>query len=167
MADNWLFLGITAATVVDAFLYILPAYVTIVAAAIFGGGKPIDLGKTFFDGRRVLGDGKTFRGFFAGLAAGLCCGAALGNTTLGLFLSLGALVGDIIAAFFKRRIGLERGAPAPGLDQLDFLAGALLLGCFVQPPTIDTVFITVVITPLLHLTVNLLGHLLGLKAVPW
>ncbi|HQL60331.1 MAG TPA: CDP-archaeol synthase, partial [Methanoculleus sp.] len=42
----------------------LPAYVPNSAAALFGGGTPIDSGRTFGDGRRIFGDGKTYRGFF-------------------------------------------------------------------------------------------------------
>ena len=43
---------------------------------IFGGGPPIDLGRRFRDGRRILGDGKTIRGFFAGVVCGSLVGAA-------------------------------------------------------------------------------------------
>ncbi len=33
-------------------------------------GTPIDMGRTFLDGRRLLGDGKTFEGYFLGLFFG-------------------------------------------------------------------------------------------------
>ena len=49
-----------------AFWLMLPAYVPNNFAAIFGGGTPLDMGRVFQDGERALGDGKTFRGTFAG-----------------------------------------------------------------------------------------------------
>jgi CDP-2,3-bis-(O-geranylgeranyl)-sn-glycerol synthase len=35
-------------------------------------------------------------------------------------VALGAPLGDLIGSFLKRRLNLERGAPAPIIDQLDF-----------------------------------------------
>ncbi len=48
-------------TIVIAFWAMLPAYVPNNAAVLAGGGRPIDGGRTW-DGKRVLGDGKTWRG---------------------------------------------------------------------------------------------------------
>ncbi|MDD1705711.1 MAG: CDP-archaeol synthase, partial [Methanoregulaceae archaeon] len=44
----------------------MPAYVPNPVAAFLGGGRPIDGGNNFRDGRRIFGDGKTWRGFGAG-----------------------------------------------------------------------------------------------------
>lgn len=46
---------------VSALYIIVPAYCTNGAPVIFGGGPPIDLGKSLFDGNRILGDNKTVR----------------------------------------------------------------------------------------------------------
>jgi CDP-2,3-bis-(O-geranylgeranyl)-sn-glycerol synthase len=40
-------------------------------------------------------------------------------------LALGAMLGDILASFLKRRTGRERGAAVPGVDQLDFVVASL------------------------------------------
>ena len=42
-------------------------------------------------------------------------------------LCFGALIGDIIESFFKRRIGKNRGEDWIIFDQLDFIIGALIL----------------------------------------
>ena len=51
-------------------------------------------------------------------------------------LCFGALCGDIIESFFKRRIGKNRGENWIILDQLDFILGALmfsfLMSCLLQ-----------------------------------
>ena len=58
---------ITILDVVHALLFIFPAYCANAAPVIFGGGFPIDGGKTFLDGKPIFGSHKTFRGFLSGL----------------------------------------------------------------------------------------------------
>src|SRR5665647_3184936 len=53
----------------------LPAYLPNSFAAVFGGGKPIDGGRTLKDGRRIIGDGKTYRGLFSGIFFGVLAGS--------------------------------------------------------------------------------------------
>jgi len=168
----------------------LPAYIPNPVAALTGGGTPIDFGKHFVDGRRILGDGKTFRGLFFGTLAGFLVGmlehfiaTPLRMPSFGdggaetfiilLSLSFGAMLGDTVKSFFKRRLGLERGAMFPLVDQLDFVAGALIL-CYLTSPswfsvnfTRDVILTVIIITPLLHLTVNFVGYKMGKKSVPW
>ncbi|MCL7412032.1 MAG: CDP-2,3-bis-(O-geranylgeranyl)-sn-glycerol synthase [ANME-2 cluster archaeon] len=133
----------------------LPAYVANPMAAVFGGGMPMDLGRNFRDGRRILGDGKTFRGLIAGTVCGLVTGivqigvapliagsgvlagwpffrSALDAYSSGTVLvvglmALGALLGDSAESFIKRRLDLKRGAMFPVADQLDFVLGAWVL----------------------------------------
>src|SRR5437867_4461168 len=59
-----------------AFWFLLPAYVANPMAVVFGGGTPMDFGRSMRDGRRVLGDGKTWRGFAGGIASGFVLGVA-------------------------------------------------------------------------------------------
>jgi CDP-2,3-bis-(O-geranylgeranyl)-sn-glycerol synthase len=177
------------ATVVAALWAMLPAYVPNNAAVVFGGGRPVDGGRTM-GGRRLLGDGKTWRGTAAGLVTGAVVALALGavrvraSAALGvdlprfppavvLALPVGAMAGDMAASFLKRRLGTERGAPVLGLDQLDFVVGALAFsaaaapGWFVATFTVPAVVVVLVATPLLHLLTNAGAYLLGLKPEPW
>jgi CDP-2,3-bis-(O-geranylgeranyl)-sn-glycerol synthase len=163
----------------------LPAYVPNSAAALFGGGRPIDFGKTWSDGKRIFGDGKTFRGFFGGVMSGILVGSILIllqyflnlepiHTPLSvILLATGALLGDLIKSFFKRRLDKKRGESWLIADQYDLVAGAFALLLIVYPEWVWT-WITpavavwiVVITPLLHRGVNIIGYLLGVKDVPW
>jgi CDP-2,3-bis-(O-geranylgeranyl)-sn-glycerol synthase len=88
-------------------------------------------------------------------------------------IPLGAMLGDIGASFLKRRTGRERGAPFPGVDQLDFVVGALLLGVVAAPGwftdtfTLPVLAVVLVVTPVLHVTTNGLAYALGLKDEPW
>ena len=173
------------AVVVTALWAMLPAYVPNNVAVLTGGGRPIDGGRTWGD-RRVLGDGKTWRGTAAGTLAGVALALGLNavGTVLGvtpptfsllaaLGLALGAMYGDIGASFLKRRTGRERGAPFPGLDQLDFVIGALALatlldfGWVTDTFTLPVLVVVLVATPLLHVLTNAIAYVLRFKDKPW
>jgi len=125
----------------SALWIMLPAYLPNPVAALCGGGSPIDCGKNFSDGNRVFGDGKTWRGLIAGISAGIVIGfiqiwvsgaydlSYLPRQTLlsVTLLAVGALLGDLVKSFFKRRFGKERGAKWPVADQYDLVAGAFAL----------------------------------------
>ena len=87
--------------------------------------------------------------------------------TLGFLLCFGALCGDMVASFFKRRAGVKRGKSVPLVDQLDFIVGALLLSSVVYVPLWEVVVIVLVATPVIHLFLNYVGHRLKCKPVPW
>ncbi|QZP37232.1 CDP-2,3-bis-(O-geranylgeranyl)-sn-glycerol synthase [Halobaculum magnesiiphilum] len=175
--------------VAGALWAMLPAYVPNNAAVLAGGGAAIDGGRTW-GGRRVLGDGKTWRGTAVGTLAGVALafalnavadpvGAAVGvdlptfPPLAALGLALGAMLGDIGASFLKRRSGRERGASFPGLDQLDFVVGALVLALALAPAwtlatfTLERLAVVLVATPLLHVATNVIAYLIGVKNEPW
>ncbi|MGY5875092.1 MAG: CDP-2,3-bis-(O-geranylgeranyl)-sn-glycerol synthase [Candidatus Thorarchaeota archaeon] len=54
----------------------LPAWIANSTPVLLGGGAPMDGGRNFRDGRRILGDGKTIRGFVAGVICGTLVGVA-------------------------------------------------------------------------------------------
>jgi CDP-2,3-bis-(O-geranylgeranyl)-sn-glycerol synthase len=182
-------MGTLVSVVAKAFWAMLPAYVPNNVAVLAGGGRPIDAGRSLGD-RRLLGDGKTWRGTAAGTAAGMALALLLNRlrgpaedrtgTELPAFslraafgLALGAMAGDVAASFLKRRSGRERGASFPGLDQLDFVVGALGLASAVAPDWFAETFRRPVVlavlamTPVLHVTTNAGAYLLGLKDEPW
>lgn len=177
--------------VATALWAMLPAYVPNNVAVVAGGGRPIDGGRTW-RGRRLLGDGKTWRGTAVGTLAGIllalaldAAGPAVSDATGIAFpafppvvmvtLALGAMLGDIAASFLKRRVGRDRGATFPVVDQLDFAAAALALTflaargwfheTFLDPPTV--LVAVVLLTPLLHVGTNAGAYLLGLKEEPY
>ena len=175
--------------VVLAFWTMLPAYIPNNAAVLAGGGAPIDGGRTV-DGRRLLGDGKTWRGTAVGTVAGVVLALALNRLApaaaaatdialptfslpAAIGLAFGAMLGDISASFLKRRTGRERGAAFPGVDQLDFVAGAVVcaalldFGWFTATFTLPVVGVVLVLTPVLHVVTNGVAYLLGLKSEPY
>lgn len=155
-------------TVTSALYFFIPAYVANTFACILGKGRPVDLGRNFFDGRRILGNGVTIRGSLSGIACGMIAGALLGmHLLLVILLATGAMAGDAAGSFTKRRLGREQGSPAPVLDQLNFVAGGLLFASVLVRVPWQWILVIVVVTPFGHLLVNRTGYLLKMKDVPW
>ena len=48
-------------------------------------------------------------------------------------LAVGALLGDLVKSFFKRRFGKERGSKWPVADQYDLVVGAFVLLLIFDP----------------------------------
>ena len=182
--------------IVQAFWIILPAYIANASAKLSGGGKPIDFGKKYKDKKRILGDGKTWNGLIIGTLMGMISGFALSiaavyiNNTEYSFIgitdflgfpymilitfsiSFGALSGDIIESFFKRRRGINRGKDWIPFDQIDFILGFLFLSFlissflhvfgfyqinwFLENITIWHMLFLLLVTPFIHITSNFL-----------
>jgi len=176
-------------TIIVAIWLMLPAYITNSSAAFFGGKTPID-GGIYWGKNRLLGDGKTYEGLAKGISCGFLVGVVQhlflgGNLNLPAFgvfpfflvtlfcLSVGTMLGDLLGSFIKRRVGLQRGAPFPLVDQLDFVAGAWLLlflfarDWFIESFSLNIIIAVVIITPLLHLLTNYVGFKMGRQDVPW
>ena len=192
--DLLLQLTVVLIQAVGALWLAIPALIANPSAVIFGGGTPIDFGRKFYDGKRILGDGKTWKGLIGGGAAGAFTGIiqqlialniespyfppfsgdAVTAVLIVTILGYGALIGDAAGSFIKRRLGMGRGDRAFLLDQLTFLVVALLFVFFAFPflfftyfwnvPALITLF---VLTPILHRIVNIIGYRMGKKDVPW
>ncbi|MBN2127719.1 MAG: CDP-2,3-bis-(O-geranylgeranyl)-sn-glycerol synthase [Candidatus Diapherotrites archaeon] len=165
---------------IHILLYIMPFYVANSTAMLFGGKTPLDLGKMLSDGKRLLGDGKTFKGTLAGLFLGLLTSLVIAGlfpsytaeltssyVLLGFLVSFGALLGDITASFFKRRSRIERGTEVLLLDQLDFVFGALIVGSFIYIPSFYEILFISILTLFVHKASNWIAFKFKLKKVPW
>jgi CDP-2,3-bis-(O-geranylgeranyl)-sn-glycerol synthase len=170
-----------------ALWIMLPAYVPNPIAALLGGGTPVDLKKNFSDGNRIFGDGKTYRGLITGVLAGIITGLILiwladqfplanlpKHTLMSItLLATGALIGDLVKSFFKRRFNRERGAKWPIADQYDLVAGAFLLLLVGDPAwlfttvTLPVFLVILILTPVLHRATNIIGYRFKVKEVPW
>lgn len=80
---------------------------------------PLDFGCILWDGRRLFGSHKTWRGL---IAAMLVCGLAAQVSGLTWILGAGfgaaSLLGDALSSGIKRRFALPPGTDVPGLDQM-------------------------------------------------
>jgi hypothetical protein len=152
---------------------------------------PIDGGLTF-RGRRVLGDNKTLRGALFIIAATAACAAAQRSLELhagwardlslivhdvpnaaawGALLGTGYLLGELPNSFLKRQLDIAPGGAGGGwlgplfwvMDQVDSLAGVLIVMPILWTPPIAVVLMLVGVTLTVHPAVALIMVMLGLK----
>lgn len=174
--------------------FILPAYVANPMAVLGHGSKPMDFNKLFIDGHRLFGKGKTWAGFFVGAASGTAFGLIqnviallVPNAVFPVFsenildavlivtlLSVGAMTGDLIGSFIKRRFNISSGAEVIGMDQYPFLLISLLFvyiwsNYFFMHYFFNLIALLtlLIFTPLIHRLVNIVGYKIGKKEVPW
>ncbi len=156
----------------EALLFIGPSYVANAAPLLLGGGAPIDRGRNFADGKPILGSHKTVRGFLAGIIAGTIVGMLEsfvdGRLLLaGPAIALGAVLGDLMGAFVKRRLNIKPGGAFPVLDQLDFVLGGLVLGSPFFAMGWTAILLVVLVTPPIHFGTNYGAYLLKIKKTYW
>lgn len=178
--------------IIISIYFILPAYFANMCPVIFAKfgwlrplAKPIDGGE-MMNGQPLFGANKTWRGLAAGII-GACLitfAQALlylwpptrqislfdypnGWLPLGILAGAGAIVGDLIKSFFKRRIGIKAGDSWIFFDQLDFILGFFIFTSLIFWPG-WSIFITIcLLTLILHPLTNITGYLIGWKKVWW
>lgn len=178
--------------IIEALWFIFPAYVANSVPVQVSKikilekfSRPVDFGRSW-QGKRIFGDSKTWRGLIFGVlfgtlvgilqtyfqvdAGGFFTGAILSEMSpqLAFMLSLGALIGDLVGSFVKRRLGFQPGVHAPLLDQLNFVFGAYFFAYFLTfTIDYDQFFVVLVITPTIHLFFNFIAWIYKLKKQPW
>jgi len=165
----WLFLPAAFANMAPVFLRRLPILTA-----------PMDFGRSLA-GKRILGDNKTWRGFFSGVFASLvviefqsCLYPFPAGMTIidyeseniiwfGLALGLGAILGDAAESFIKRRLGILPGKSFFIVDQIDWILGAVLASSFFYSWSFSTWLAAILMFGFLHSLVNIIGYWFGLK----
>lgn len=130
---------------------------------------------------QLLGTHKTYRGLAVGMLGGLLgagilhafgwewFGAQTWTVALGTgaLIGLAAMVGDALKSAVKRAVGVKAGQPFVPWDQIDFVLGASVVMLPLGIADWTMMMVALVVTPLLHLLVNIGAYLLGLKDVWW
>ena len=139
---------------------------------------PLDFGMSY-KGKRILGDNKTCRGLVSGIFLGGLV-AALEGTYLfrvdtkylyiwilaGMLMGFGALMGDAVESFFKRRSGRNPGQTWFPYDQTDYIIGGLVVMLPFIGLNWGLIIRIFVLYFGLHLLLAYIGFLLGLKDKP-
>jgi len=160
------------------FAYAIPMYFANATPIVFNGKRPLDFGKKIGK-QRIFGDGKTIIGTFAGIGGGMVAGIVFlffypqiellvpQYFIFATALSVGAISGDLVKSFIKRRLGIASGSHWLLFDQLDFVIGGLLLSLIVRVPEIEVAAFLLLATVLIHLASNFAAFKMKLKKVPW
>ncbi len=176
---------------ISSLILFIPAFFANPSAVITGGHLIIDRGRSW-KGKRILGDHKTWSGFMGGAAAGILIGLVLnylfllsgikelvysGQIVLTLemvfTLSFFSMVGDLVGSFVKRRIGRAPGDESLFIDQYPFALFSLAFFYLLFPQDALRIFpwegivAILIVTPLIHRAVNIMGYKLKVKDVPY
>ena len=179
--------------ILSCFYFFLPAYFANMIPPLMRKANlfnfldiEVDFGKKFL-GEPIFGKHKCWRGVIFGIIVGILVAGfqlwlyhfpsvreiSLFNYqkvnifAFGFLISAGAVFGDLIFAFLKRRLGLPPGARFIPWDQTNYVIGAAL---FLTPYLkIDILsWITLfILTFLLHIIFNRLGYYLKLHQAKW
>lgn len=145
-----------------AFAYYLPAYFVnggiLLVYSMVKIGIPVSI--------KWFGPRRGFDGLFFAVLCGGSVGLLVSSPHLGIFLGIGAWLGTLAGSFIKRRLKIKPGGQAPVLDQLDFVAGATLLGSLVEAPKFEYFLVIALATIFIHRAANILAYRAGLKDVP-
>ena len=156
--------------------FIAPAWAANMAAPLVvywqGWNAPVSM--------RFFGDHKTVMGIVFALVAAVLATALQAFidlpvglvdyhhwALLGIGFGAGAMGGDLVKSFFKRRAGIRPGEPWIPFDQIDFVVGALLLIAPFSRVTVNDASIIVIMTFAGDLAVNRIAFRAGIKSTRW
>lgn len=164
--------------------FMAPAYFANMApvlSRVLKKNLPLDFNIKFND-KRLLGSHKTLFGSIFGVIAAIII-AFIQNLIfvktnfglinysnwpqIGLLFGFGAIFGDALKSFFKRRLNFKPGSRWFPLDQIDFVVGALAFISFIYfPGWIESIAILLV-SVLGHIIVNHCAFYLGIRKEKW
>jgi len=166
--------------IIKCAYFMLPAY--------FANMAPVIMRRLFGKlavpvNERLFGKNKTYRGIIFGALFGIIIAffqyllySQLKSLSfldysnwlsIGFLMGFGAVSGDLLKSFFKRRLGYRPGQPFVPFDQLDFVIGALLLVSFVFAPTIKMIFTIIITSFALHILTNHSAYYLKIRNEKW
>ncbi len=93
----------------------------VISAKLFGHrfAYPLDGGVELVDGKPLFGKSKTIRGILLSLVLTAALAPLLGlGWKIGAVIAGGAMAGDLLSSFVKRRLNLPPSSRATGLDQI-------------------------------------------------
>lgn len=175
--------------ILKAFYFMLPAYFANMAPVIVKNlfksiAIPIDFNKTLND-KPVLGKNKTLRGLIFGISFAIIAAffqfLLFKNNFLleislidysnwiafGFLMGSGAMIGDLIKSFFKRRLNYEPGQSFIPFDQIDFVAGALIFTYPMVKLPLEILIITILLSFMLDIAINHLSYYFKIRSEKW
>ena len=163
--------------IIQSLYFFLPAYFANMAPEFF---KWVPFKQPIWE--KKLGKNKTWRGVIAAVVFGVLVfwlqkwlfqfsfvkSISLINYSdfgilLGFLLGFGAITGDAVESYYKRKYGFKPGESWMPYDQIDFVIGGLVLSWIVYVPKAGVAVTLLVVSFFLHLIVSRIGYWLGIK----
>jgi len=174
--------------ILQCFYFILPAYFANMAPVIVKKIDflkiPIDFNKTM-NNKPIFGKKKTFRGLVFGVLFAIVIaylqfllykknifvGISIVDYSnwllIGFLMGFGAIFGDLIESFVKRRLEYEPGKPFVPFDQTDFVIGALIFVYPIANLGLNKILIILLLSFVLHIAVNHFAFYTKIREEKW
>lgn len=179
--------------ILSCLYFFLPAYFTNMIPPLMRKAnlfnfldKPVDFNRKFL-GQPIFGKNKCWRGVIFGIIIGILIAGIQGclyqfpaikkislldyhqiNIFLfGFLISAGAVFGDLLFAFIKRRLKMAPGARFIPFDQTNYVIGAAIFLTSIFKIEIMVWITLFILTFLLHIIVNRIGYYLKLHCAKW
>lgn len=177
-----------AVFILKCFYLMMPAYFANMAPVMVKKinifAFPIDCNKKI-NNKPLLGKNKTFRGLIFGVIFAVVISYiqfilydnSFFNSIsfinyqnwllFGFLMGFGALIGDLVKSFFKRRLGIMPGAKFVPFDQTDFVIGSLLFIMPVFNLTLRIFIVSLLLSFVLHIIVNHIAFYMRIRNEKW
>ena len=174
--------------ILQSVYLMLPAYFANMAPVFFRKinflDYPIDFNKKLKN-KEILGKHKTFRGVLFGVLLALIISyiqyslyrlnffkniSILNYSNwvlIGFLLGFGALFGDLVKSFFKRRFEIPSGKPWIPFDEIDFVIVALAFISFYKILIFEIYLAILIASPLLHILINHIAYYTKIREGKW
>ena len=128
----------------------------------------LDCGLKLPDGQPLLGPSKTLRGVVLAITATSLVSSLIGlSWTFGAIIGAGAMAGDLVSSFAKRRLKLAPSDMAVGIDQIpESLLPAILARWFLPLSGLD-ILVTTVLFFVGELLLSRILFILGIRDRPY
>lgn len=172
----------------SCFYFMLPAYFANMAPVIVRRMNflkfPIDFYKKI-ENKPIFGMNKTFRGLIFGVLFAVITSylqyfvyindifidlALIDYSNwllIGFLMGFGAIFGDLIESFVKRRLNYAPGKAFVPFDQIDFVLGALIFVYPIAYLSMDKVIVIIILSFVLHIIINHLAFYIGVRREKW
>ncbi len=154
-----------------SFLILLPAMIANATPTLLKMERfnmPVD--------EKIFGKNKTWRGFIGAVITGtffffLLVKFGLINfpgdfriiTLAGFLFGFGAIGGDLLESFFKRKMGLIPGESLTPWDQIDYVLGAIVLTFFIFQYSMSQIIFLVILGGTISAVTHRLGYILKIN----
>ncbi len=129
---------------------------------------PLDCGRNFLDGKPLFGISKTVRGLISSLLCTALAAPLLGlSVSIGLTIAVGAMLGDLLSSFIKRRLSIAPSRMALGLDQIPESLIPLLLVQSQLNLCAEMIVLIVVLFLILELILSRILFYMGIRDKPY
>ncbi len=131
--------------------------------------------------KKLFGENKTYRGLFFGILFSIIIallqqnlGALFHNIEMldyskiniflfGFWMGIGALLGDLLKSFIKRKLNIAPGKSFPVFDQIDWIIGTTIILAFYINLKINFILYSILVLGMLHFLINIISYKLKIR----